>query len=79
MSSTANSQTVGREAQDSSVRSVNLNADTYPVSRHQRAKARSFARQIDGSRKANPRTVAPMLAALAAFGGHITRLELPAL
>ena len=79
MSSAANSQTVGREAQDSSVRSVNLNADTYPVSRHQRAKARKVARQIDGSRTANPRTVAPIIAALAAFGGHITSLELPAL
>ena len=78
MSSTANSQTVGREAQDSSVRSVNLNSDTYPVSRRQQAKARKVARQIDGSRTANPRTVAPMLAALAAFGGHITALELPA-
>ena len=78
MSSAANSQTVGREAQDSSVRSVNLN-DQYPVSRRQQAKARKVARQIDGSRTANPRTVAPIIAALAAFGGHITRLELPAL
>ena len=78
MSSAAISQTVGREAQDSSVRSVNLNDDRFPVSRHQRAKARSIARQIDGSRTANPRTVTPILAALAAFGGHITRLELPA-
>ena len=78
MSSTANSQTVGREAQDSSVRSVNLISDLYPVSRRQRAKARKVARQIDGSRTTNPRTVAPILAALAAFGGHITRLELPA-
>ena len=76
MSSTANSQTVGREAQDSSVRSVNLN---YPISKRQQTKARKVARQIDGSRTANPRTVAPILAALAAFGGHITRLELPAL
>ena len=79
MSSAANSQTVGREAQDSSVRSVNLISDLYPVSRRQRAKARKVARQIDGSRTTNPRTVAPILAALAAFGGHITRLELPAL
>ena len=78
MSSTANSQTVGREAQDSSVRSVNLN-DRFPVSRRQQAKARKVARQIDGSRTANPRTVAPIIAALAAFGGHITSLELPAL
>lgn len=78
MSSTANSQTVGREAQDSSVRSVNLISDLYPVSRRQQAKARKVARQIDGSRTTNPRTVAPILAALAAFGGHITRLELPA-
>ena len=77
MSSTANSQTVGREAQDSSVRSVNLN-DRFPVSRRQQAKARKVARQIDGSRTANPRTVAPIIAALAAFGGHITSLELPA-
>ena len=78
MSSTANSQTVGREAQDSSVRSVNLISDLYPVSRRQQTKARKVARQIDGTRTANPRTVAPILAALAAFGGHITRLELPA-
>ena len=78
MSSAANSQTVGREAQDSSVRSVNLN-DRFPVSRRQQAKARKVARQIDGSHTANPRTVAPIIAALAAFGGHITRLELPAL
>ena len=77
MSSTANSQTVGREAQDSSVRSVNLN-DRFPVSRRQQAKARKVARQIDGTRTTNPRTVAPILAALAAFGGHITSLELPA-
>ena len=79
MSSTANSQTVGREAQDSSVRSVNLISDLYPVSRRQQAKARKVARQIDGTRTTNPRTVAPIIAALAAFGGHITRLELPAL
>ena len=78
MSSTANSQTVEREAQDSSVRSVNLN-DRFPVSRRQQAKARKVARQIDGSHTANPRTVAPIIAALAAFGGHITSLELPAL
>ena len=78
MSSAAISQTVGREAQDSSVRSVNLN-DRFPVSRRQQAKARKVARQIDGSHTANPRTVAPIIAALAAFGGHITRLELPAL
>ena len=75
MSSTTNSQTVGREAQDSSVRSVNLN---YPISRRQQMKARKVARQIDGTRTTNPRTVAPIIAALAAFGGHITRLELPA-
>ena len=79
MSSAAISQTVGREAQDSSVRSVNLISDLYPVSRRQQAKARKVARQIDGSRTANPRTVAPINAALAAFGGRITRLELPAL
>ena len=78
MSSAAISQTVGREAQDSSVRSVNLISDLYPVSRRQQAKARKVARQIDGSRTTNPRTVAPILAALAAFGGHINRLELPA-
>ena len=78
MSSAAISQTVGREAQDSSVRSVNLN-DRYPVSKRQQAKARKVARQIDGSHTANPRTVAPIIAALAAFGGHITSLELPAL
>ena len=77
MSSTANSQTVGREARDSSVRSVNLN-DRFPVSRRQQAKARKVARQIDGTRTTNPRTVAPIIAALAAFGGHITSLELPA-
>ena len=77
MSSAANSQTVGREAQDSSVRSVNLN-DRFPVSRRQQAKARKVARQIDGTRTTNPRTVAPIIAALAAFGGHITSLELPA-
>ena len=77
MSSAAISQTVGREAQDSSVRSVNLK-DRFPVSKRQQAKARSIARQIDGSRSANPRTVAPMLAALTAFGGYITALELPA-
>ena len=76
MSSTANSQTVGREAQDSSVRSVNLISDLYPVSRRQQAKARKVARQIDGSRTTNPRTVAPILAALAAFGGHITAFEI---
>ena len=76
MSSAAINQTVGREAQDSSVRSVNLISDLYPVSRRQRAKARSIARQIDGSRTANPRTVAPILAALAAFGGHITAFEI---
>ena len=77
MSSAAISQTVGREAQDSSVRSVNLN-DRFPVSKRQQAKARKLARQIDGTRTTNPRTVAPIIAALAAFGGHITRLELPA-
>ena len=48
----------------------------FAISRHQRAKARSIARQIDGSRTANPRTVAPMFAALAAFGGHITAFEI---
>ena len=77
MSSAAISQTVGREAQDSSVRSVNLN-DRFPVSRRQQAAARKVARQIDGSRTANPRTVTPIIAALAAFGGRITRVELPA-
>ena len=77
MSSAAISQTVGREAPGSSVRSVNLN-DRFPVSKRQQAKARSIARQIDGARAVNPRTVAPLCAALAAFGGRITRLELPA-
>jgi hypothetical protein len=56
---------------------VNLN-DRFPVSRRQQAKARKVARQIDGTRTTNPRTVAPIIAALAAFGGHITSLELPA-
>ena len=78
MSSTANSQTVGREAQDSSVRSVNLNSDTYPVSRHQRAKARSIARQISPTRQAERHTAATLVSLMAAFGGRITALELPA-
>jgi hypothetical protein len=77
MSSTANSQTVGREAQDSSVRSVNLN-DRFPVSRRQQAKARSIARQISPTRKAERHTAATLVSLMAAFGGHITRLELPA-
>ena len=77
MSSTANSQTVGREAQDSSVRSVNLN-DRFPVSKRQQATARKVARQIRGGRIAQQQTAATLVSLMAAFGGHITSLELPA-
>ena len=77
MSSAANSQTVGREAQDSSVRSVNLN-DRFPVSRRQQAKARKVAREISRGRMAQQRTAATLVSLMAVFGGHITRLELPA-
>ena len=77
MSSAAISQTVGREAQDSSVRSVNLN-DRFPVSKRQQAKARSIARQIARTREAKEQTAATLVSLMAAFGGHITRLELPA-
>ena len=77
MSSAANSQTVGREAQDSSVRSVNLN-DRYPVSKRQQAKARKLARQIEHTRDAQQRTAATLVSLMAAFGGRITTLELPA-
>ena len=78
MSSAANSQTVGREAQDSSVRSVNLN-DRFPVSRRQQAKARKLARQISRTPEAKRQTAATLVSLMAAFGGHITSLELPAL
>ena len=77
MSSAANSQTVGREAQDSSVRSVNLN-DRFPVSRRQQAKARKLARQISRGRMAQQHTAATLVSLMAAFGGRITTLELPA-
>ena len=77
MSSAAISQTVGREAQDSSVRSVNLN-DRYPVSKRQQAKARKVAREISRTRQAQQQTAATLVSLMAAFGGHITRLELPA-
>jgi len=77
MSSTANSQTVGREAQDSSVRSVNLN-DRFPVSKRQQSKARKVARQISGARMAQQQTAATLVSLMAAFGGRITALELPA-
>ena len=77
MSSAANSQTVGREAQDSSVRSVNLN-DRFPVSRRRQTKARRIARQISRSPEAKRQTAATLVSLMAAFGGHITRLELPA-
>ena len=78
MSSAAISQTVGREAQDSSVRSVNLN-DRFPVSRRQQAKARKLARQISRTPEAKRQTAAALISIMAAFGGHITSLELPAL
>jgi hypothetical protein len=80
MSSTSNKQSVGREAPGSSVRSVNLNAhnDRFAVSRRQTAKARHIARQIDHTTRARAATVAPILAALAAFGGHIAGTELSA-
>ena len=77
MSSTAISQTVGREAQDSSVRSVNLN-DRFPVSKRQQAKARKVAREVNRTRQAQRQTAATLVSLMAAFGGHITRLELPA-
>ena len=77
MSSAAISQTVGREAQDSSVRSVNLN-DRFPVSRRQQAKARKLARQIGPTRQAAQQTAATLVSLMAAFGGRITALELPA-
>ena len=77
MSSAAISQTVGREAQDSSVRSVNLN-DRFPVSRRQQAKARKLARQIGPTRQAARQTAATLVSLMAAFGGRITTLELPA-
>ena len=74
MNSTANSQSVGREAPGSSVRS----ADSFPVSKRQQAKARSIARQISPTRQAERQTAATLVSLMAAFGGHITRLELPA-
>ena len=77
MSSAAISQTVGREAQDSSVRSVNLN-DRFPVSKRQQAKARKVAREVSRGRMAQQQTAATLVSLMAAFGGHITRLELPA-
>ena len=77
MNSQANSQTVGREAQDSSVRSVNLN-DRFPVSKRQQSKARKLARQIGPTRQAARQTAATLVSLMAAFGGRITALELPA-
>ena len=77
MSSAAISQTVGREAQDSSVRSVNLN-DRFPVSKRQQSKARGVARQISRTREAQQQTAATLVSLMAAFGGRITALELPA-
>ena len=77
MSSAAINQTVGREAQDSSVRSVNLN-DRFPVSKRQQAKARGIARQISPTRQAERHTAATLVSLMAAFGGRITTLELPA-
>ena len=77
MSSAAISQTVGREAQDSSVRSVNLN-DRFPVSKRQQATARKVARQVSRTRQAQRQTAATLISLMAAFGGRITALELPA-
>ena len=74
MNSQANSQTVGREAPGSSVRS----ADSFPVSKRQQSKARKLARQIGHTRQAQQQTAATLVSLMAAFGGHITRLELPA-
>lgn len=71
MSSTSNSQTVEREAQDSSVRSVNLN-DTFRVSGRQQRKARSIARQICSSKQGREQTAALIVSTLSAFGGRIT-------
>ena len=78
MSSAAISQTVGREAQDSSVRSVNLVSDQYPVSKRQQATARKVARQVSRTRQAQRQTAATLISLMAAFGGRITALELPA-
>ena len=68
MSSTSNIQTVEREAQDSSVRSVN----EFRVSGRQMRKARSVARQIETTKEARQQAAALITSALAAFGGHIT-------
>ena len=74
MSSAAISQSATREAPGSSVRSAG--DEGFAVSTRQQAKARSIARQIDGSRTVNPRTVAPICAVLTAFGGRITAFEI---
>lgn len=71
MSSTSNSQSVEREAQVSSVRSVNLN-DTFRVSGRQQRKARSIARQICTTKQEREQTAALLIQALSAFGGRIT-------
>ena len=70
MSSTSNSQSVEREAQDSSVRSVNLN-DTFRVSGRQQRKARSIARQICSTKQGREQTAALLIQTLSVFGGHI--------
>ena len=73
MSSTSNSQSVDREAQDSSVRSVKLNpdTDTFSVSGRQQRKARSIARQICSTKQGRQQTAALLIQALSVFGGHI--------
>ena len=76
MNNTLNSQSDAREAQGSSIRPVKVNPDSFRVSGRQQRKARSIARQIDGSRTVNPRTVAPICAVLTAFGGRITAFEI---
>lgn len=70
MSSTSNSQSVEREAQVSSVRSVNLN-DTFRVSGRQQRKARSIARRICTTKQGREQTAALLIQALSVFGGHI--------
>lgn len=75
MSKNISRQTARREAPGSSVRSA---VDSFKISKRNRNTARHAAALIDGTHKPKPETLGPILAALAAFGGRITRIELPA-
>lgn len=78
MSKRISSQAGRREAQDSSVRSVIMNSDSYRISPRKRAEAVRAAARLDQRSTPHAATLDPILRALATFGGRVTGFELPA-